>query len=116
MMTKNQPARDAANQGLTNIRALSSITRHQADIIVQAVSEVAPTWDARTFDDYDGYLSILIQPAIQGDNEKALSIVGTAQRLELLEAHGDDLTPVASFSDVDHLVARLIDIIGQQEL
>lgn len=114
MMTKNKPPRDAAIQDSVNVRALSSITLHQADIIAQAVLEVAPTWEVLTFDDYDGYLSILVQSAVQDGNQKAFSIAGAAQCLELSEAHGDDLTPVASFSGIDHLAARLIELIGQQ--
>ena len=61
-MTKNQRTRDAANQDAANIRALSSITPHQADIIVQAVGEVAPIWAVLTFDDYMGVSQSLSSP------------------------------------------------------
>ena len=85
MMTKNQRTRDAANQDAANIRALSSITPHQADIIVQAVGEVAPIWAVPDLRRLYGCISILIQSAIERDNQKAFSIAGTAQCLELLE-------------------------------
>ena len=81
---------------------------------MQAVCSPGPTWDVLIFDDYDGYLSMLIQPTVQNDEQKAFSIAGTAHRLELSEVHGDDLVPLASFSDVDALVARLMDLISQQ--
>jgi hypothetical protein len=114
MMTKNQPPRTAIDQDRAIVRALSSITPQQADTIVQAMRGVEPTWEVQTFDDYDGYRSLLIEPTFQGDKQNAFFITGTAKRLELCEAHGDDLTPLADFSNVDDLSARLFNLISQQ--
>ena len=113
MMTKNQPPRTAIDQDKAIVRALSSITSQQADIIMKAVGDVEPTWEVQIFDDYEGYLSLLVEPALQSDKQNGFSIAGTAQRLELWEAHGDDLKPLGSFGHVDDLTARLIDLISQ---
>lgn len=71
-------------------------------------------WATQTTDDYNGYLSILVEPIVQGDKQKSFFIAGTTQKLELFEAYGDDMTSVASFSDVEAISARLLDLIAQQ--
>ena len=115
MMTTSQPPRGAANQHLAPIRALGSITSQQADIIVQAVQASGLPWTVQTVDDYDGYLSILVEPIVHGDSQKSFFIAGTTQKLELFEAYEDDMMSVASFSDVEAISARLLDLIGQQD-
>ncbi len=113
MMTTTQPSRDIANQDATIIRALSSITSQQVETIAQAVQAGGRAWDVQTTDDYDGYRSILVEPSVQGDEQKAFFIAGTAKRLELFEAHDDSLVPVATFNDADRLSAQLLALIGQ---
>ncbi len=113
MMTTSQPPR-AANPHVATIRALSSITHQQADIIAKAVQASGLAWETQTTDDYDGYLSILVEPLAQSDKQKFFFISGTTQHLELFEACDDDMTSVASFSDVEAVSARLLDLIAQQ--
>ena len=72
-MTFTQLPRDAINQDLATIRALSSITSQQADTIAQAVQASGRAWDVQTIDDYDGYLSILIEPSVSDRNRKPSS-------------------------------------------
>jgi hypothetical protein len=112
MMIINQSFSGNATQDTATIRALSSIRSHQADAITRAVRSAGRAWDVQTFEDYDGYLSLLIHPIVQGDEQKSFSIAGTAQRLELSATCGDDLTTLACFSNVDDLVAGLIDLIS----
>jgi hypothetical protein len=114
MMTASQPPR-GANQHLASIRALGSITSQQADIIMQAVQTSGLAWTVQTTDDYDGYLSILVEPIVHGDSQKSFFIAGTTQKLELFEAYDDDMTLVASFSDVEAISARLLDLIAQHD-
>ncbi len=113
MMTTSQPPRDASSQASVTIRALSSITSEQADTIVRAVQASGSAWTVQTTDDYDGYLSILVEPIVQHDEQKSFFISGTAQHLELFEACDDDMTSVASFSDVEAVSARLLDLIAR---
>ena len=112
MIVNTTPSQDTANQGSIIIRALSSITLQQADTITQAVRASGQRWIVETFDDYDGYLSILLEPSVDDDRHPAFFIAGTAQHLELFEAHDDKVLPIASFSEVDQLSARLSSLIG----
>ena len=114
MMTASQPPRDAANQHLARIRALSSITLEQAGIIAKAIQASGFAWSIQTADDYDGYLSILIEPTVQCNKQRSFFIAGTAQHLELFDARDDAITSVASFSDIEAILTRLLDLIGQQ--
>jgi hypothetical protein len=114
MMTKDKPVRDLNLNSSTTIRALSSITLDQAEIIVQAVRATGLNWDVQTTDDYDGYLSILVTPSISADKETTFFVAGTAQRLELFKAYDDTMTLVASFNDAEDLSVVLLDIIARQ--
>ncbi len=113
MMTISQPSRDIANQNAT-IRALSSITSRQAETIAQAVQTCGTAWDVQVNDDYDGYLSILVEPTDHGNEQKAFFIAGTTHRLELLEAHEDRLIEIANFSDAEAISTKLLELIVQQ--
>lgn len=113
MMTKDKPVRDL-NLNSSTIRALSSITLDQTEIIVQAVRATGRGWDVQTTDDYDGYLSIMVTPSISADKETTFFVAGTAQRLELFKAYDDTMTSVASFNDAKDLSLVLLDIIARQ--
>ena len=70
----------ASNQDHIVVRALSSITSEQADTIAQIVhASSGPSWDIQTVDDYDGYQSILIEPAIRSDGKRALTAADLAR-------------------------------------
>jgi len=112
MMTKNQPRRISVNQDAAVVRALSSITLDQADKLTEIIRGVEPAWDIQTFDDYDGYLSLLLTSLIESKNEKSFSITGKAECLELWQVQGDDFTPLGSFGSIDQLSARLMGLIG----
>lgn len=114
MMFTTQLPHTTANQGSVTIRALSSITSQQAETIAQAVHASERAWDMQTFDDYNGYLSIVIEPSVSGDKQKSFFISGTAQHLELFETQDDNMGALASFSDVEAISARLLDLIAQQ--
>ena len=113
MMTKDKPVR-GLNLNSATIRALSSITSAQAEIIVQAVRATGPGWDVQTADDYDGYLSILIAPDVSADKQTSFFVAGTTQRLELFEACDDNMTSLASFNDAKGLSVALLDLIARQ--
>ncbi len=101
-------------QTLVTIRALSSLTSSDVDMLSCAVNRLTTGWMVQTCDDYDGYLSILIEPTVHDDKQKAFFISGTAQHLELFEVHDDNLIPVADFSDVEGLSVQLLDLIARQ--
>ena len=99
------------DQGPVTIRALHSLTQQQAAIIAHAVAAVAPHWTVQTCDDYDGYLSIMVEPAGPSPEQPAYYISGTIGRIELAEAQGDDLNTIACFHDVRELATRLAEIL-----
>ena len=111
MINTFQLPQAAFNQDHIVVRALSSITSEQADTIAQIVHASGQFWDVQAVDDYDGYQSILIEPAIRRDEQKALFISGTAQRLELFEAQNDDLALIGTFAGTEMLGARLAGLL-----
>ena len=114
MMITTQSPQGTANRGLVTIRALSSITSQQAETIAQAIYASGRAWEVQTFEDYDGYLSIMIGPSGISDKQKSFFISGTVQSLELFEAQDDNLIALASFNDFEAISARLLDLIAQQ--
>ena len=91
MMTTVQLFWDIANEYFIIVRALRSITAQQAEKITQAVQACDRAWEVQTIDDS-----------------------GTAERLELFDAQGDNLVAIASFNDVEAISARLLILIAQQ--
>ena len=111
MLITAQPPRDTANQDTVTIRALSSITSQQAEIIVSAVHASGLAWVTQTMDDYDGYLSILVAPATYSDNQKSFWISGTNQHLELSMAQDDNLVGIATFNNAKAISSQLLNLI-----
>ena len=62
----------------------------------------------QTANDYDGYLSILVERLVHDDKQKSFLLAGTAQHLELIESKDDNPVALASFSDVEAISARLL--------
>ena len=106
-----QLVRNTVTQEEATLRALSSITPQQAETLIRALQAGSHAWDVRTIDDYDGYMSVLIEPKTLGGDMPAYFVAGTKQHLELLKAHNDDLTPIAVFSDIGELSAELMGFI-----
>ena len=95
------------------VPALSSITPQQVDTIARTIQATGRTWYIQTSGDYDGYLSILIEPRV-GDEQKTFFVSGTAHCLELAHVKDDDMTSIGSFTGVEELNARLLDLMGKQ--
>ncbi len=112
MMTTDLPRRDAFNRDSITIRALSSITVQQADTIAQAVNTIAQDWEVLTMNDYDGYLSILIEPMGGNDEQNSFFVSGTSKRLELSETEADHISAIATYSDVQGLLAGLLGLLA----
>ena len=106
-----QLVRNTATQDEAVVRALSSITPQQAETLAQALQASSYAWDVQTIDDYDGYMSVLIEPRTLGNDMPAYFIAGTKEHLELLKAHNDDLTRIAIFSAIGDLSAELMGFV-----
>lgn len=96
------------------IRALSSITTHQTEIVLQALDAGGRSWDVRVDADYDGYRMILIEPGIGNAEQASYFVSGTELRLDLSQARGDEFRTLGTFDDVAGLLARLLEAIGRR--
>ena len=112
MMITSQTIQSASNQDLVTIRTLDSITLDQVKTLAQAIQAGRRAWDVQTIHDYDGYLSILVEPSVRDNAQKSLFISGTAQHLELFEIYDDNMTLVATFNDVGELSTRVLDLLA----
>ena len=92
------------------IRALSSITPEQADLVVDSLATLAGSWFVERHDDYDGYMSIVISP----DDFDAPSLImsGKANAIELSEMRDDTLHMRGRFSDIDAAIGALLGLLA----
>ena len=111
MINTTQTLHDAIDQGQLVIRALSSITSEQASAIAAVVRASSKLWDVHAVDDYDGYLSLLIESAIIGDDQKAIFISGTMRRIEMARIQDDHLQSIGTFTDAEALGAQLTELL-----
>src|SRR5579875_3792876 len=81
------------------IRALHSLRVKDAETVQHAIAYVPSDWSVQSFDDYDGYLSILVEPR-DNSGQPAYLISGTTKQVEMASVHGDDLYTVGRFGMV----------------
>ena len=90
------------------IRALRSLRLRDAEIITQVVGPIGGAWTVQTFDDYDGYLSILVEPCSQGAEQRPSYLVsGKTGNAELIAVDGDQCQTLGHFGDIYGLAAEL---------
>ena len=111
-MSIAQLVRNTATQDEAVVRAQSSITPQQTETLVPALQASSYAWGVQTIDDYDGYMSVLIEPRTLGNDMPAYFIAGTKNHLGLLKAHKDDLPPIAIFSAIGDLSAELMGFVA----
>ena len=99
------------DQGPMIVQALSSITRQQTAIITRAAAACGPDWTVQTCDDYDGYLSIMIEPADCSSKQSAYYISGATSRIELAEIQNESLKALERHYDAAELATRLAEIL-----
>lgn len=96
-MVQSSPVHASQLHGAT-IRALSSLTRRDADAVRATVRAAAVDHSVQEHDDYDGYLSLLITPA--DDARSSFMVAGRTGAVEVAELHGDDLVKVGTFPSI----------------
>ena len=95
------------------IRALHSLTAQTAETIGRTIADLDRGWSVQTWDDYDGYLSILIEPVDQDAAQPSYLISGTVKRIELAKLEGDEMTTLGAFTA--HTVAdQLVRVLQTQ--
>ena len=97
--------------GLVTIRALSSITLGQADVVAGELAKLSTRWRVECHDDYDGYRSIIVSSAQPDAPTFALS--GKVKAIELSEVRDDELRAHGRFSDMNEAVRSLIGLLGK---
>ena len=95
------------------VRALHSLTAQNADTIGRTIAELDRGWAVQTWDDYDGYLSILIEPVDQDAAQPSYSISGTVKRIELAKLCGDEMITLGAFT-VQTVADQLVRILQAQ--
>ena len=91
-------------QGPVGIRALNSLSRPHVEAVVAVAGD---GWAVQTTDDYDGYLSIIVEASEQASDRPAYLISGTVQQIELAEIHAEELTTILKATDMTAIVSEL---------
>lgn len=84
--------------GDATIRALSSLTRRDADAVRATVRVAASNHTVEEHDDYDGYLSLLITP--DRETSPSFMVAGRTGAVDLVEMHGDEMIAIGSFASI----------------
>jgi hypothetical protein len=102
----------AWEQGPVTLRALRSLTPPTVDAVRSAITNVPGHWAIEQHDDYDGYLSILISPERDNENDQPTFLIsGTIGQVELAQSQSDHLHTLGRFPDVDATIAALIKVL-----
>ena len=96
------------------IRALHSLTAQTADTIGRMIADLDGGWSVQTWDDYDGYLSILIEPVHQDPAQPSYFISGTVKRIELAKLCGDEMITLGAFT-VHTVADQVVRLLQAQE-
>ena len=90
--------------GPVAIRALNSLSRRH----VEAISAVTCNgWTIQTIDDYEGHLSMVVEPSEPTSNKPSYLISGTIQEIELEEFHDEELTAILKAADITGITNEL---------
>ena len=84
--------------GLATIRALSSLSRREADAVRATVRAAACSHTVQEHDDYDGYLSLLITPTDAA--RPSFMVAGRAGAVELAELWADEMMTIGTFASI----------------
>ena len=87
------------------IRALSSLTRRDADAVRATARAAARGHTVQEHDDYDGYLSLLVIPA--HENRPSYMVAGRTGAVDLAELEGDDFAAIGTFPSIGAAMAIL---------
>ncbi|MDP9095252.1 MAG: hypothetical protein M3N26_01630 [Pseudomonadota bacterium] len=82
----------------TSIRALSSLTRRDADAVRSTVRAAATGYTVQEHDDYDGYLSLLVTPA--DDAGVSYVVAGRTGTIDVALLENDDMASLGTFPSI----------------
>ena len=99
-------------QGPATIRALRSLTLQHADMVTRIVDSVGGGWSVTAIDDYDGYLSIIVEPENAAYGLPSYLISGTVAHIELAQVQGDSMRAIDAFDSITKLVSKLPQLLS----
>ena len=108
MMHTDQAFRNPEH-GPAIVRALRSLAFGDADLIAQAVGTIGHSWSVQSFDDYEGYLSVLVEP--EDASQPSYLISGTLDQIELARLSYDNLRTLGCFQNVATTADQLIQLL-----
>lgn len=93
------------------IRALRSLTLRDADLIAQALGATGNGWSVQTYDECEGYLSILVEPKDGTVGQPSYLISGPVNRIELALVSDDNLRTLGCFQNLAIAAEELIQLL-----
>lgn len=113
-MIKARPADQQLDMGPVTIRALRSLTKSHMESVARAVAALPTEWSLDVHDDYEGYLSVIIEPAGHGSATFLLS--GTTEQIDVCKLDRDDqMLNCGSFNTIGAATAQLQTLLTQAE-
>ena len=107
-------AHDSASESASaTIRALSSLTRRDADAVRATLRMAACSYAAQEHDDYDGYLSLLLTPADPA--RPSYMVGGRTGAVDLAELQDDDMASLGTFPSIGAAMAVLRPILERNQ-
>ncbi len=98
-MVSPTPTNFSLEQRTAPVRALSSLTRRDADAVRAAVRAAGATHVIEEHDDYEGYLSLLLTASEAGAS--SYLVAGRTGAVELAVLRGDDMTALGTFASTE---------------
>ncbi len=95
------------------VRALSSLTRRDADAVRATLRAAGSSLAVEEHDDYDGYLSLLLTAA--DPNGPSYLVSGRTGAVELAELRGDDMVIIGCFAGIGPAMLTLRAVLGARE-
>ena len=99
--------------GLATIRALSSLSRRDAEIVRATVRAAASCHTVQEHDDYDGYLSLLITPT--DDVRPSFMVAGRSGAVDVAELWGDEMMTIGTFASIGAAMVVLRPALERRE-
>ena len=105
-MTHNKPTQFDLDlqHGPAVIRALSSLSSSHVEAMTAVAGDL---WAVQIANDYDGYLSIIVEPTDPTSDRPSYLISGTVQQIELAEVRNEALTTLLAATEIDAIASEL---------
>ena len=104
-MVQAFPMHSPTGTASATIRAFSSLTRRDADAVRATLRAASCSYTVQEHDDYDGYLSLLLNPA--DETRPSFMVAGRTRAVDIAELHGDDMANLGTFASIGAAMAVL---------